>query len=317
MASNKKKDKAIGVFSIIAIILCVCALCLGFLKSQSEDLYFNLEKSKKVEISSVEDITALGEAIYNDECVLTKDIHITDNSFRIGTTERPFAGTFDGRGHAVYLDFDTANQNTSLFSCIEASGVIKNTRFVFGNITVEGNTYGGIAKINYGTVQDCKIECSDIKIDNNIGIYSPCVITNNGTIANIVVDCSFSNSQIYKDEASILFGSVCTYNYGTVKNCIAAPTFNNIVCTDEFKILVGETTNVGVSAICAVNTSDASTINSVAILPTGVYTSDKNSGLKITDNYGNITDEDTIFFELDFNNRVWKIQNNKLVLIEG
>lgn len=317
MASNKKKDKAIGVFTIIAIILCVCALCLGFLKSQSEDLYFDLEKSRTVEISSVEDITALGEAIYNDECVLTKDIHITDNSFRIGTAERPFAGTFDGRGYTVYLDFNTANQNTSLFSCIEASGVVKNTRFVFGNITVEGNTYGGIAKINYGTIQDCKIECSNIKIDNNIGIYSPCVITNNGTIENIVVDCSFSNTKIYKEEASILFGCVCTYNYSIVKNCIAAPTFNNIVCTDEFKILIGETTNVGISAISAVTTKGASTTNSAAILPTGVFTSDKNSGLKVVENYSCILNEDTIFFELDFSNQVWKIQNNNLVLIQG
>jgi hypothetical protein len=317
VASNKKKDKAISVFAIIAIVLCVCALCLGFLKSQSEDLYYNLENSKKVEISRVEDITSLGEEIYNNECVLTKDIYITDGSIRIGTTERPFAGTFDGKGHTVYLEFNTANQDTSLFGCIDTFGVVKNTRFVFSSITVDGNTYGGIAKINYGTIQDCKIECANIKINNNIGIYSPCVITNKGTIVNMVVDCTFSNSKIYDNEASILFGGVCTYNYSTVKNCIVAPTFSNIACSDEFKILTGETTNVGVCAICAVNTSGASTTNSVAILQAGVYTSDKNSGLKIVDIYSSITNEETIFYELDFNNSVWKIKNNKLVLVEG
>lgn len=317
MASNKKKDKVIGIFSIIAIILCVCGLCLGFIKSQSDDLYYNLEKSRKVEIFSVEDIMALGESIYNDECILGSDIHITDNSFRIGSIIRAFAGTFDGKGHTVYLDYNTANQDTSLFSCIEASGVVKNTRFVFSNLSVEGNMYGGIAKINYGTIQNCKIECADILIDNNIGIYSPCIITNNGTLTNIVVDCTFSNSQIYDDESLLLFGGICTYNYGIVKNCISAPTFNNFVCTDEIKILLGETTNVGISAICAVNTSSASMTNSVAILQIGVYTSDKNSGLKIANEYSSITNEDTIFFELDFNNSVWKIQNNELILIEG
>lgn len=317
MASNKKKDKAISVFSIVAIILCVCALALGFIKSQSDDLYFDLENPKKVEISSVDDIVALGESIYNDECVLTEDIHITDNTFRIGTSDRPFSGTFNGNGHTVFLDYTSAGQDTSLFSCIEAGGIVKNTKFVFGNIAVDGNTFGGIAKINYGTIQDCKIECDDIKIDNNIGIYSPCVITNNGTIANIVVDCLFSNTSTYKDEDSILFGGVCTYNYGIVKNCISAPTFNNIVCSDEFKILIGETTNVGISAVCSVTTKGASTTNSVAILPTGIFTSDKNSGLKIVEDYSSILNEDTIFFELDFNNQVWKIQNNKLVLIEG
>ena len=317
MASNKKKDKAISVFSIIAIILCICALALGFIKSQSDDLYFDLENSEKVEISSVDDIVALGDAIYNNECVLTDDIHITDNNFRIGTSERPFAGIFDGKGHTVFLDYTSADQDTSLFSCIESGGVVKNTRFVFGNIILDGNTFGGIAKVNYGTVQDCKIECANITIDNNIGIYSPCVIINNGTIANVVVDCSFSNSRTYEDEASILFGGVCTYNHGTVKNCISAPTFNNIVCSDEFKILIGETTNVGISAISAVTTKGASTTNSVAVLPTGVFTSDKNSGLKVVGNYSNILNENTIFFELDFSNQVWKIQNNNLVLIEG
>lgn len=317
MASNKKKDKAISVFSIIAIILCICALALGFMKSQSDDLYYDLESSAKVEISSVDDIVALGEAIYNDECVLIDDIHITDNSFRIGTSERPFAGTFDGKGHTIFLDYASAVQDTSLFSCIESGGVVKNTRFVFGNITLDGNSFGGLAKINYGTVQDCKIECAGITIDNNIGIYSPCVIANNGTISNVVVDCSFSNSRVYDDEASILFGGICTYNYGTVKNCISAPTFNNIVCSDEFKILIGETTNVGISAVSAVTTKGASTTNSVAILPTGVFTSDKNSGLRIVENYSIILNEDTIFFELDFSNQVWKIQNNNLILIEG
>lgn len=318
MTSNKKKDKALKVFSIIAIILCVFAFALGFIKSQSDDLYFDLENSETVSISSADDIVALGESVYNDELVLANDIHITDSTFRIGTSERPFEGTFNGNGYTVYIDFISADQDTSLFSCISSRGVIKNTTFVFRNITLDGNTFGGIAKINYGTIQDCKIECSGITIDNNKGIYSPCVIINNGTITNVVVECAFSSSTVYKDESSILFGGVCTYNYGTVSNCISAPTFSNIDCTDEFKILTGETTNVGISAICAVTAKGASTTGSVAILPTGVFTSDKNSsGLTIVEDFADILTDDTIFLKLNFSNQIWKIQNNELVLMEG
>lgn len=317
MAKNKKKDKVVKFFAIVSIILCVCAFALGFVVTQQDDAYYNLEKSRTVEISSEDDIIALGDSIYNDSCILTADIHITDSALRIGTSERSFSGTFDGNGHTVYIDYTSVSQDVSLFGCIEADGVVKNTRFVFGNIAVEGNTYGGIARINYGIIKDCKIECSNILIDNNSGIYSPCVTTNMGTISNIVVECAFSNAQIYENESSILFGAVCTYNYGTVTNSISSPSFSNLDCCDEFKILTGETTNVGVGAICAVTTAEGSTANSVAVLPSGVYTSDKNSGLKVVESLAEVLKEDTIFFELDFSNQVWKIQGDGLMLIEG
>lgn len=316
--ANKKIDKAISAFSIVALILCFAAMGAAFAKGFSEDLYFHLENSQQLEISSTEDILEAGEAIYNDHLVLTQDIHVSDRAFRIGTSERPFSGTFDGNGYTVYFDYTLGDQDTSLFGCIDEGGVVKNTRFVFGNVAVDGNTFGGIAKINFGTIQDCKIECANITIFNNKGIYSPCVITNKGTIKNIVVDCAFSTANTFEDESSILFGGVCTYNYGTVKNCISAPSFNNIMCADEFKILIGETTNVGIGAACSVVTKGATTTNCILVLPSGVFTSDKNSGLKVVNSYDVIMNADTIFFELDFNNSVWQIMNGELVLaIEG
>ncbi|MGN0813402.1 MAG: hypothetical protein ACI4MQ_07840 [Candidatus Coproplasma sp.] len=317
MASNKKKDKAIGAFSVISIILCLCALCLGFLKSQSEDLFFNLEYPQKVGISNFQELTALGETVYNNEIVLTDDIHINEKDFRIGTTQRPFAGTFDGKGHTIYIDYTSVDQSTSIFGCISALGLVKNTNFVFGNITVDDNTYGGIAKINYGTVQDCTVECSDMKIKNGKGIYSPCVTINNGTISNVIVYCTLTSQNFNADESAILFGGVCTFNYGTVKNCISISAYNRISCTQEFNILTGQTTNVGVGSVYAVNTSGATITNSVTVLQDGVYTSDKSSGIKVVGSISEIANPNTFFFELDFSNTVWIIQSGKLMLIEG
>ena len=66
MASNKKKDKAIKFFSVFSVILCFFAFCGGFVKSQSEDLYYDFENKDIVKISCSEDITTIGESIYND-----------------------------------------------------------------------------------------------------------------------------------------------------------------------------------------------------------------------------------------------------------
>lgn len=317
MAKNRKKDATLHIFTVIAILLCLGAAFGGYWLSASSDMYYDLEKIAKVEIDSEDDFVSLGESIYNNEVVLVDDIHITQSTFRIGTSERPFNGVFNGNGHTVYCDFDTVEDGTSLFDCIESEGVIQNTNFVFNDILVNGSTYAGLAEINYGTIKDCTITFDNFRITTGKGIFSPVVDINRGTITNVVVDCAFSTESSLPDEKLILIGPICTYNYGIIKNVISIPHYNGFECTDEFRILTGETVNIGISAICAVTLKSGTVSSSASLIKDGVYTSDKNSGLYISSKNQDIFNTNMVFDNLDFDNRIWTLSeaNSSLKLI--
>ncbi len=307
MAKNKKRDTVLHVFSILSIFLCLGAFLSGYWLSTTSDLYYNLEKVNRIEISSEEDLTSMAETNYNNELVLVEDIHITQNSFSIGTNDRPFSGIFNGNGHTVYCDFESVEDGTSLFGCVESTGVIQNTNFVFNEVIVNGSTYAGLAEINYGTIKDCTISFNDFRITKNKGIFSSVVAINRGTVSNIIVDCAYSTESKLQDEKLILIGPICTYNYGTVKNTISIPQFSGFECTDEFRILTGDAVNIGISAICAVTLKEGTTSSSASVIKDGIYTSDKSSGLYISSRNSDIFNTSKIFDDLDFDNRIWSL----------
>ena len=85
----------------------------------------------------------------------------------IGTTDRPFQGTFDGQGHWVdNLIVDASGEATGdvagLFGCIGAGGLVQRVGVRSGNIHIsakssaDGNCYlGGIAGLNSGAIRQC------------------------------------------------------------------------------------------------------------------------------------------------------------------
>lgn len=304
--SNIKKDITMRNFMIVSAFICLAAIVCGFMLSSSSSMYFDFEAVKEVEIYSEEDIIAVGDAIYNNDLILMNDIHITNSDFTIGTKDRPFIGTFNGNGHTIYLDMSSVEEGASLFGCIGEGGIIKNTNFVFNNVTVNASVYSGIASMNYGTIQDVYVKYNNFLITQNKGIYSAAVAINKGTLSNVIVDCTFSSSYELTDEKSIFIGPVCAYNYGTVKNSISLPTYDGFNCTNEYKILMGEIVNVGISGICSVNFSGAATENSTALISDGTYTSDKSSGLKIETSKSAIFNTSNLYDVLDFDNRIWQ-----------
>lgn len=74
----------------------------------------------------------------------------------VGNEENPFAGTFDGEGHAI-SNINIAQGSTGyagLFGNIEKRGVVKNFTAA-GKVAAEGGDYvGGIAGYNAGTISD-------------------------------------------------------------------------------------------------------------------------------------------------------------------
>ncbi|MDD4000389.1 MAG: hypothetical protein PHX62_05820, partial [Bacilli bacterium] len=72
-----------------------------------------------------------------------------------------FKGIFDGNGYkimnfsAVYSNPATV-ANCSLFGTVASSGIIKNLNVI--NVTVDKRISGGIATINYGTIENCFVD---------------------------------------------------------------------------------------------------------------------------------------------------------------
>ena len=315
---NSKKDTALRILAIVGAVLALAAACGGFWLSLSSGVYYGLEKAERIYISSEEDILAAGEAIYNDECILTADIRISDSSFRIGSEQHPFTGVFDGRGHTVYFDFASAGEGESLFGSIGEGGAVRNTNFVFGSVEVSGSAYAGIAQVNYGTVENCTVTFADYRISDETGMFSPVIGINRGTISNVVSECTFTAAAAMQSEAGVLFGSICAYNYGRVENTVSCPVHSGFVCTDEFKILTGDAVNAGIAAVCPVTASGGRTENNAAVLASGVYTSDKTSLAACSADRSDIFARDMIFDTLDFDNRVWRLSAaGELTLIQG
>lgn len=132
-------------------------------------------------ITSAEDLAAFREAVnsgtdYKGETVtLTQDITVTDWTTSIGSTS--FNDTFDGNGHVI-----TLTGSASLFNKIGASGTVKNLGM---KVTIDTEAQaGGIAVINYGTIQRCYVEGSITStkdytcgIADNLGLIEDCYTT--------------------------------------------------------------------------------------------------------------------------------------------
>ena len=185
MAKNLKKDKTVFAAKIAAIVLCALALVAGALYGYFSGDSFRMDFSEQVTISSADEIAAHGESLFNDDCVLTDNIVIDDAALRIGSPDRPFEGVFDGRGYTITCDFDSAPDGWSLFGSIGEGGVVRNLKVVFKDVEVKGSAFGGIALINYGTVQNCHI-VYELSASDPSGMYSPCVAINRGSIDGIV-----------------------------------------------------------------------------------------------------------------------------------
>ncbi len=179
----KKLDVKIPL--IIMLTLAVVFFALGGLYAFFGDGSYKAEKSEVLRVSDIKSIVERDKFIVNDTVVLTNDIHVTDSAFTVGGKDCSFAGVFEGHGHTVYLDYGSGDASTSFFASISEKGIVKNTRFVFTSVRVNGSAFSGVAKINYGTVADCAVEYN-IEISAKDGMFTPFVSVNRGTVRNIV-----------------------------------------------------------------------------------------------------------------------------------
>ena len=121
------------------------------------------EASDTIRISSAEELAELSALCTSDvwsenkTIVLTRDISLTGCDF---SPIPLLAGTFDGCGYSILgisLDGDASTQG--LFRMVLETGVVKNL-MVSGTLHASGNgeNIGGIAGVNYGTIENCRFD---------------------------------------------------------------------------------------------------------------------------------------------------------------
>lgn len=94
---------------------------------------------------------------------LGADITLTEPWTPITTVDEhgngsQFLGTFDGDGHTISeLEFNLSDYIAGLFGMIGSSGVVKNVKLKDCDMSVSGQVCGGIAGVNYGTIENCHI----------------------------------------------------------------------------------------------------------------------------------------------------------------
>ncbi len=166
------------------------------------------------EISSAEDLAKLAVLCTSDAwsegktVVLTRDISLTGHEF---TPIPLMAGIFDGCGHSILgisLDGDASTQG--LFRMVLKTGVVKNLT-VSGTLHASGNgeNIGGIAGVNYGTIENCRF-------DGNIRAQAAAggVVGLNGE-GGLVSECETSGSIA----AYHRVGGIAGENHGVLNEC--------------------------------------------------------------------------------------------------
>ena len=299
-----KKDTKIKPFRVASIIACIAVAVIAAVLIASGSNY-QIEQSTVIRLSSGVDVALRGETMYNDEIYLTKDITIDDPNAQIGSSDFPFEGVFDGQGHTVYLTYSQANSDTSLFNYIAPGAIVKNVNFVFNNVYVSGNSFGGIAKINDGTIENCKIVFNNITLSSE-GLFSPVAVVNRGTISGIVVQGTVSGQLGNIKEDKVLYGNVCVYNKGLISGAVVDAEYTGFACVDETSYREGLTQNVGISAVRFDDLEEGITEKAVAIIGEGQITSDIYDGIEFADE-DEVYTYDKIIDELLFDYQYWNI----------
>lgn len=182
---------------IIIAIVVFCVLSLIFVKETNQayayDLLDNLQPNSAENpylITSAQDINDLSNAVNGGNSMeghffkLINNITLLPDFIPIGNMSNQFKGNFDGDNFSITISLNRSDIYNGIFGVIGASGVVKNLR-TSGDI-IGGNTTGGIAGYNLGTISNC--------------INSVSVQAQTSSVESV--------------------GGITGINYGNIKNCI-------------------------------------------------------------------------------------------------
>ena len=126
-----------------------------------------------------------------------------------GDNTQQFTGSYDGGGYSI------SNLNPgSLFGFIGTGGAVRNLALISVNITYTTVTAGGIARQNYGTIENCYVSGS-ISGESSVGgiagrMYSGGVIKNCYTTCNVTGSSSEIGGIVGLNSGSTIVNSYAT-----------------------------------------------------------------------------------------------------------
>ncbi|MBO7118917.1 MAG: CotH kinase family protein, partial [Bacteroidaceae bacterium] len=148
------------------------------------------------EIASAERLKWFADMIdrgYTDICgVLTDDIDFTDYPSTMLGDARPFAGTFDGNGHAITIALVRSADYAGLFGAV--SGTVQDLT-VRGTITTNKKFAGMVADLRGGTLLRCQSYIDIYATINGDGTHGGLTgLFSDGANINTLQDCIFAGS---------------------------------------------------------------------------------------------------------------------------
>lgn len=135
---------------------------------------------------------------------------------RIGSEDNPFEGVFDGNNCEMGAHFvEEGKVKGGFFAVIGKNGIVKNINASYVGI-FGSNTVGGIAGINNGIIENCRVIGSVNAEESNAGGIA-------GENTGIIRQCSVQMA-IKRDESTIRggtgIGGICGFNNGgTISQC--------------------------------------------------------------------------------------------------
>ena len=160
---------------------------------------------------------------------LEADINLGGDIAMAGTTDHKYAGTFDGQGHTLTLNWNANTSNIAPFRRVKGA-TIKNLR-TEGSIQSSSIYIGGLIDEAYGenTVTGCvsEVNITSSYSDNRCGAGG--LISYIGSNARVTInDCLVKGAINATDAGRTGMGGFVCYQYGTctMTNCLYAGTNN-------------------------------------------------------------------------------------------
>ena len=241
----------------------------------SESIYTNLSVSDgKAQISNVADLQKYAvevNAVNNTmNAEMTADIDMSEEDYTpIGTNDKRFSGTFDGKGHKVNLDIDANAYGQGFISIATGGATVKNL-VITGKVKNAGSKTAGIIAEAIGggtiTIQNCGNEATiegaggevAAIVANNWGYQCTLNLENVYNIGNVsgtgdvstICACQGNGSSVFKNVynagsvTGAKAGDFVRTSSGTYTNCYSTTLSGNdnasIISTDATKVASGE-----------------------------------------------------------------------------
>lgn len=227
------------------------------------------EETAAIELKDVKDFEKFVENCQNDSwsvgktVTLTADIDVSGLEFNGAAY---FSGTFDGGGHTIsHVNITAKGSDYGLFRYLGENAVVSNLK-VSGKVSPSGSSenIGGIAGVNYGTINGCSFSGS-VSGKNAVG-----AIAGMNKASGKIADCSTSAEV----EATNRTGGIAGENKGLISGCTSDSSVNTeeLVTTMDLGGIDIGTFNV------THNIMDRNDMGGIAGISSGIITECTNNG---------------------------------------